>query len=124
MTTRTYRETTTEFVLEGASIQKALQSRISRHQSEVETCLTKISSMLKEKAEYNTENLAAQAAAVMLVLTSDAHLTSDALVIKTQLERASYLAKEQLDLVCIAKNIESEMLYKVSLEEAKRYGLV
>jgi hypothetical protein len=118
------RETTTEFILQGTDIQKSLQSRISRHKNEVDKCLTAISDVLKAKSGGTIDNLATNASAVMLVLTTDKHLTADALIIKTQLERASFLSQEQLDLSCIAKNIDSNVLYKVTLEEAKRYGLV
>jgi hypothetical protein len=117
-------DTTTIFIRLGEEIQKAIGTRISRHNGEVEACLTTVSTMLKDRAQDNSEQVAEQAAALMLVLEGAEHLTSNALVVQTNLKRASFLTNETLDLACIAKNLESSSLYRVTLEEAKRYGLV
>ena len=118
------RDTTTVFVRSGGETQKAIQTRIARHNGEVAACLTTVSTMLKDKAQNNSEQVAEQAAALMLVLEGGEHLTAEALVVKTNLKRASFLTNETLDLTCIAVNLDSDAQYLVSLEEAKRYGLV
>lgn len=118
------RETTTEFVILGKDIQMSLQKRITRHSNETDKCLTTISTMLKDKSKNNPELIAEQAAALMLALESEENIVADAIVVKTNIKRASYLSKESLDLSCIAHNLDSDGIYKVTLEEAKRYGLV
>ena len=118
------RETTTTFLVIGSDIQKSITSRISRNKGEIDKCLTNVSSMLKEKAQHNIEQIAEQATAIMLVLAMGEHLTSDSLVVKTQVERASFLSKENLELSCIAKNLDKDTIYKVTSQEAMRYGLV
>ena len=118
------RDTTTVFVMLGEEIQKTIQNRIARHNGEIGTCLTKVADVLKEKSQYNIERLPDEAAALMLVLASGQNLTATALVVQTNVERASFLSKEVLDLTCIGKNLDSEGFYNVTLEEAKRYGLV
>jgi hypothetical protein len=124
MATKTVKETTKEFIIIGDAIQKSLHLRITRHDNEINKCLTTVADLLLSKSNGDIEQLASQAAAGMLALTSQKHLTSDALLIKTQLDRASYLSEERLDLTCIAKNLFSSEYYRVLLDEAIRYGLV
>ena len=118
------RETTQTFMLSGSDIQAALNTRAKQHDEEVKKCLTKISKILTDKADGDYAKLAQIATAAMLALAQNVHLASDAIEIKAQLERASYLTQERLDLLCIQRNLTGSVFYKVSLEEAKRYGLV
>lgn len=118
------RDTTQVFVLDGAEIIKAIQARASRHQGEVSQCLDKVSDVLKRKSEGEYESLSVHAVGAMLALVRGEYQTTDSLEIKAQLDRAAYLTNEQLDLSCIARNLVKESYYKVTLEEAKRYGLV
>lgn len=115
---------TTDFLLEGSLIQRAIHARLAKHQGEVSACLTKVSTMLQDKSGGSAETLAAEAAAAMLALLAGEHSTASTLFLKALLERSAFLSREQLDLSCIALNIRSEAFYQVSLKEAKRYGLV
>jgi len=124
MATPTVRDTTQEFVLSGEEIIKAIQSRSNRHQNEIGQCLDKVSDLLKRKSEGEFDALSSHAVGAMLAIVREEYLTSDSLEIKAQLDRAAYLTNEQLDLLCIARNLVKESYYKVTLEEAKRYGLV
>jgi hypothetical protein len=117
------RDTTQVFVLPGGEVQATLQTRAAHHEAEITKCLNKVAALLKGKAE-DFDALAIQATGAMLALSQGKHLNSDALEIKAQLDRASYLTEERLDLLCIRRNLNEETFYKVTLEEAKRYGLV
>lgn len=117
------RDTTLVFTITGEEIQKSIQTRVARHEGEINKCLDEISSMLAKKSEdFNT--LAQNAASLMLVLADKEHLAVEALVVKAQLQRASSLTSERIDLLCIARNLDQKIYYKVNLQEAKRYGLV
>ena len=118
------RDTTTTFVISGDDIQTSINERMIRHRSETDRCLTTVADMLKEKGQDNSEQVAIQAAAIMAVLFGADNLASDALVVQVNIERASFLNKECLELACIAKNLQATASYYVTLEEAKRYGLV
>ena len=118
------RESTQEFVLTGDEIIQSINNRATRHKNEVGQCLDKVSDLLKKKSEGDYDNLSSHAVGAMLAIVREEYLTSDSLEIKAQLDRAAYLTNEQLDLLCIARNLVKESYYKVTLEEAKRYGLV
>jgi len=118
------RETTQTFMLSGSDIQSALGNRAKQHDEETKKCLTKISKIFTDKADGDYARLAQIATAAMLALVQNVHLASDAVEVKAQLERAAYLTQERLDLLCIQRNLTGSVFYKVSLEEAKRYGLV
>ena len=118
------RETTQTFMLSGSDIQAALGNRAKQHDEETKKCLTKISKIFTDKADGDYGRLAQIATAAMLALVQNVHLASDAIEVKAQLERAAYLTQERLDLLCIQRNLTGSVFYKVSLEEAKRYGLV
>ena len=118
------RDTTQVFIVPGDEIMKQLASRAAQHMGETTKCLDKVAALLRGKADGDFDNLAVQATGAMLALAQDKHLTSDSLEIKAQLDRAAYLTQERLDLLCIRRNLSEQTLYKVSLEEAKRYGLV
>lgn len=118
------RDTTQEFVLTGHEIIDAIHQRSTRHQNEIGQCLDKVSALLKRKAGGEFEELANHAVGAMMAIVREEYLTSDSLEIKAQLDRAAYLTNERLDLSCIARNLVKESYYKVTLEEAKRYGLV
>lgn len=124
MATPSVRETTQEFVLVGNEIIEAIQSRSSRHQNEISKCLDKVAALLKKKADGDFDALSNHAVGAMMAIVRQEYLTSDSLEIKAQLDRAAYLTNERLDLSCIARNLVKESYYKVTLEEAKRYGLV
>lgn len=117
------RDTTQVFVISGGEIQETLQTRAVQHESEVTKCLNKVAALLKGKAE-DFDALAVQATGAMLALSQGKHLNTDALEIKAQLDRAAHLTEERLDLLCIRRNLNDQTFYKVTLEEAKRYGLV
>lgn len=118
------RDTTQVFVVPGGEIMKQLASRAAQYEGETSKCLDKVAGLLRAKADGDFDNLAVQATGAMLALAQDKHLTSDSLEIKAQLDRAAYLTRERLDLLCIRRNLDEQTFYKVSLEEAKRYGLV
>lgn len=120
----TIRESTQEFVLTGSDVIKAIHNRATRHQNEIGQCLDKVSALLRKKADGDYDELANHAVGAMMAIVRQEHLTSDSLEIKAQLDRAAYLTNERLDLSCIARNLVQEQFYKVTLEEAKRYGLV
>jgi len=117
------RDTTQEFVVSGGEIQATLQKRAAQHSGEVNKCLDKVSSLLKGKGS-DYDSLATAATGAMLALAQGKHLNSDSLEIKAQLDRAAYLTDERLDLLCIGRNLNDQTFYKVTLDEAKRYGLV
>jgi len=124
MATPSVRETTQEFVLVGGEIIEAIQGRSSRHQNEISQCLDKVAALLKKKADGDFESLSNHAVGAMMAIVRQEYLTTDSLEIKAQLDRAAHLTNERLDLSCIARNLVKESYYKVTLEEAKRYGLV
>jgi hypothetical protein len=117
------RDTTQTFIVAGGEIQATLATRAAQHEGEVTKCLNKVAALLKGKAE-DFDGLAVQATGAMLALSQGKHLNTDALEIKSQLDRAAYLTDERLDLLCIRRNLGDQSFYKVTLEEAKRYGLV
>lgn len=117
------RDTTQVFVLPGGEVQATLQTRAAQHEGEIKKCLNKVAALLKGKAT-DFDALAIQATQAMLAISQGKHLTSDSLEIKAQLDRAAYLTEERLDLLCIRRNLNEQTFYKVTLEEAKRYGLV
>lgn len=117
-------ETTLVFVKRGDEIQDAINKRATRHQNEIKDCMDSISMKLLKDFDGDTDNLVTQLVSLMLSLVLNKHLTGRALSIKTQLERAAYLTEEKLDLLCIARNLNKQDFYKVTLEEAKRYGLI
>lgn len=117
------RDTTQVFIVSGGEIQTTLQKRAAQHAGELSKCLDKVAVLLKGKAT-DFDNLAVQATGAMLALSQGKHLTSDSLEIKAQLDRAAHLTEERLDLLCISRNLNDQTFYKVTLEEAKRYGLV
>lgn len=118
------RETTTTFLRSGVEIQTAIATRTKNMEVDFERCLTTVSDMLKDKAQGDYDLLATRASSLMLVTLAKDNLKSEALIVKTSIERASYLQKEILDLGIIATNLDSEVRYLVTLDEAKRYGLV
>jgi hypothetical protein len=117
------RDTTQTFIVAGGEIQETLNKRAKQHEGEIAKCLDKVAVLLKAKAA-DYETLAIQATGAMLALSQGKHMNSDSLEIKTQLDRAAYLTDERLDLLCIRRNLGDQSFYKVTLEEAKRYGLV
>jgi hypothetical protein len=117
------RDTTQVFVVAGGEIQAMLQTRSQQHEGEIAKCLDKVATLLKGKAT-DFDGLATQATGAMLALSQGKHMNSDSLEIKTQLDRAAHLTDERLDLLCIRRNLNDQTFYKVTLEEAKRYGLV
>lgn len=118
------RNTTQVFVISGDEIQSSINIRARQHDAEINKCLDKVSNLLRSKADGDFDALAVAATGAMLALIQDDHLTSDSVEIKAQLDRASYLTKQRLDLLCIARNLQKATFYKVMLDEAKRYGLV
>lgn len=118
------RDTTQVFFIQGGSIQKSIQHRSKQHEGELAKCLDKVATLIKNKADGDYEALGVVATGAMLALVQDVHLTSDSVEVRAQLDRASYLTSERLDLLCIARNLSESTFYKVTLEEAKRYGLV
>lgn len=118
------RETTTTFLRSGVEIQTAIAMRTKNMEVDFERCLTTVSDMLKDKAQGDYDLLATRASSLMLVTLAKDNLKSEALIVKTSIERASYLQKEILDLGIIATNLDSDQRYLVTLDEAKRYGLV
>lgn len=119
------RESTQNFVLSGRDIANALKGRIKQHEGEISRCLDKVATFLKQRAEGDYDRLADSAAGLMHSLFQDPHiLTTDTVAVKAQIERASYLTRERLDLSCILMNLEDQTFYKFNLDEAKRYGLV
>lgn len=118
------KDTTQTFTLRGGGIAATIKGRMKQHEAEISKCLNKIADVLKEKSEdYDT--LAMKAAALMMALSQDDDiLNTDTVAVKAQVDRAAYLTKERLDLSCIMLNLDDNTMYEVSLEEAKRYGLV
>lgn len=115
-------ESTKSFVIQGAALRKSLYERIKWHTAEKDNCLDKIATYFDENA--SNDSVSKVAAAAMLSVTLNKNLTVNSMVIKAQLDRAVFLTNEIIDLTCIAHNLIPGDFYRVSLEEAKRYGLL
>ena len=111
---------TKSFILYSESIEKAISERVKRHEKELETCLSNVANILKTQAGGDVHKIAS----LMLSLEMGHNLVNDALVVQAHLERASFLMEEIIDLSCISNNLTRGEEYSVSLEDAKRYGLV
>jgi tartrate dehydratase alpha subunit/fumarate hydratase class I-like protein len=115
---------TQTFYIPGSRVQTAIYERAKRHQDEIDRCLLWITSYLADKASAKNDTPSKLCSSVMLALGVGKNLTSDALMVKAQLDRAIYLTNEVTDLSFIAKNIDSHAVYAITLDEAKRYGLL
>jgi hypothetical protein len=111
------------FLLSGEAVRVAIYERAKRHESERTKCLEELASTLK-LATPPGEDTAASCARLMMVLQQGVNLTGAALVARSWLDRAAFLDQEIRELLVIAKNITGNHTYWVSLDEAKRYGLV
>lgn len=117
------RDTTQVFIISGGEIIQSIQKRVKRHEGEISRCLDKVAVVIRGGAE-DMDSIAKNATGVMLAVHMATNLTTDTVAVKSQLERSAHLTRERLDLLCIARNLGKETFYKVTLEEAQRYGLV
>lgn len=116
-------EHSTTFIIPGDELYEALGRRAARHQGEIQGCLDSITQLLREKAGTDYELLLTSTVNAMLALHHPDSMTAPTRVIKAQLERAAHLQNERTDLLTIARNISKERAYRLSVEEAKRYGM-
>lgn len=123
MTQPSVRDTTTVFIISGDEIMTKITSRVKRHEGEISRCLDKVALVIRSGAE-DMDSVAKNATGAMLAVHLTENLTTDTVAVKSQLERAAHLTRERLDLLCIARNLGKQTFYKVTLEEAQRYGLV
>lgn len=116
-------EHSTTFIVPGSELYTALERRAARHQGEINECLDSIMKLLREKAGTDYELLLSSSVNAMLALHHPDSMTAPTRVIKAQLERAAHLQNERTDLLTIARNLNRERAYRLSVDEAKRYGM-
>lgn len=114
------------FVKSGEDLVAAIYERSKRHTEERSQCIQNIATILMEcgDEENQVEHVAGSAATLLVALKTNEGLKGQALVAQAWVDRAAFLTKEVVDLKCIAKNIDHSAQYRVSLDDAKRYGLL
>lgn len=117
-------ESSQTFMISGRQLKTAIYERVRRHSLERDNCLDKVATQLEEAAQKKGDSVAKQAASAMMSVLLNKNLTADSMTVKAQLDRTVFLTNEVTDLTCIAKNLLQDDFYKVSLDEAKRYGLL
>lgn len=114
----------TEFMIPGEELRASLEKRAARHQGEINECLEQVSRVLRERAGDSYDQLLSIAVNAMMAQHSpDGTMTAPTRVIKAQLERAAFLQNERIDLLTISRNINSGHKYRLTVEEARRYGM-
>lgn len=116
-------EHSTIFHVPGSELFSSLEKRAARHLGEINDCLDSISKILKEKAGTEYDDLLNTCVQAMLAIHHSEGMTAPTRVIKAQLERAAQLQNERIDLLTIARNIRKDRGYRLTVEEAKRYGM-
>lgn len=114
----------TIFMISGDELRDALEKRAARHQGEINECLDQVSRVLREKAGDSYDNLLSVAInAMMAQYSPEGTMTAPTRVIQSQLARAAHLQNERIDLLTISRNISSNHKYRLTVEEARRYGM-
>tara|TARA_R100001244_G_scaffold36778_2_gene33633 strand:- start:8975 stop:9328 length:354 start_codon:yes stop_codon:yes gene_type:complete len=103
------------FLRTGADIQKAIYAHVKNSLDPALQELTDGLSATLQNADH--------AVAFLIAVTDGYGLSSKALAVKSVCDKASQLTKQIRDLSCVAKNIMPEVVYRVSLEDAQRFGL-
>lgn len=123
-------ENTEVFVVQGSELIKKIYERAKRHEQEQQKCLEELSDIMtssklsEQGGETWDHAICKVAASLMLALGLGTNLTGSALVAKAWLDRAVFLTREIQDLSCLAKNLTPGDYYKVTMEDARRYGMV
>ncbi len=121
------------FVKTGTEIKTCIVERTRKYREERKQCLDSVATLLANKIEtmgddFTPEDVAQRAAALMMSLEYhnlfDVQLKGEAMVTKAWLERASWLNKEILELSIVHMNIQQTELYQITMDDAKRYGIV
>lgn len=113
----------TVFLIQGSELRTAIEARAARHKGEINECLETVAKILREKSEDTYESLLNVCVQAMMAIHQEESMTAASRVIKTQLERAAFLQNERIDLTTISRNINSGRSYRITVEEARRYGM-
>lgn len=113
----------TVFLIPGDELRKSVEARAARHMGEINGCLEAVSRLLKEKAGDSYESLLEVCVNAMLAVHQEEGMTAPTRTIKAQLERAAFLQNERIDLLTISRNINTNRAYRVTVAEARRYGM-
>lgn len=116
-------EHSTVFNIPGDELVASLEKRAARHQGELNDCLESVSTILKEHSGESYETLLQTCVQAMLAMNQPTNMTVWARVINAQMERAAFLQNERTDLLTIARNVRKDRSYRITVEEARRYGM-
>ena len=119
-------DSTNVFSLQGGQIINAIHGRLLKYEQEKAECLTKIAEEIRKAAAMGEtpDDPSRVAASLVVVLMFGKHLTVGATLLHSLATRAVFLTEETYELSCIARNLQTGDFYKVTVNEARRYGLV
>lgn len=114
--------TTTVFKQSGQLIKRAIYELVrGTLEPGRQRCLDALRAMLS--LDNETDPIG-KAVGLMVTLEEGIHLSASALAAQAQIQRAATLTREIRELKCIAANLHDSEVYKITLEEAQRYGLL
>ena len=119
-------EWTTGFRLKGAHIVAGINGRIASIRAEINASMDQIATTITRRipeGNMDPKKVLEEAVGAMLALYAEENATGFSVSIKAHLQRCNQLQADLTELQCIARNLLSDQVYRVSVEEAIKYGL-